>query len=136
MNKPMQRDLFTGELVKSPKRGDGRHVKLKREGHERAAVPGMASYAGEGPHGRVCRDCHWYGTVRVTRPDLDTVENAIGVCALWAQRMGHAAPSANVDISLCNSCALFLEPRAEARTFVIDPAGTMVLLGEQPPEIS
>jgi hypothetical protein len=126
--KPLQRDLFTGELVKPPKRGDGHHIKLKREGRERAAVPGMASYAGEGPYGRFCRDCHWYGTIRLTRPDLDTVENAIGACALWAQRMGHATPTVKSDISLCNSCALFKEPTSEARIFAIDPAGSMALL--------
>lgn len=128
--KPMQRDLFTGELVvKSPKRGNGHHVKLRHDGGDRAAVAGMASYAGEGPHDRRCRDCHWYGTVKVTRPDYDTVEEAIGACALWAKRMGYATPSVRNDISLCSSCVLFKEPDSDdARGFAIDPTGNMTQL--------
>lgn len=55
--KPMQRDLFTGNLVRPPKAGRGDHILLKRDDAEPVAIPGMAHFAATGPEGKRCRDC-------------------------------------------------------------------------------
>lgn len=55
--KPMQRDLFTGNLVRPPKAGRGDHILLKQGDHEPVAIPGMAHFLGSGPEGKRCHQC-------------------------------------------------------------------------------
>ena len=70
----LQGDLFTGEWqAECPKRGNGSHIRLKPVDGEKPIVPGMASYAGEGPAGTYCRDCAHYGVVAV-QTGVDDVE--------------------------------------------------------------
>lgn len=58
--KPMQRDMFTGNLVKTkPRAGRGDHILLKQEPGERPAIPGMAFFAGTGPEGKRCQHCRF-----------------------------------------------------------------------------
>lgn len=60
--KPMQRDMFTGNLVKTkPKSGRGDHIILKDDGVGLAKVPGMAYFAGTGPAGKRCQHCKHLG---------------------------------------------------------------------------
>lgn len=57
--KPMQIDMFTGNLVRTkPKTGkpDGSHVVLKDDDAP-IAIPGMAHFAGAGPEGKRCYQC-------------------------------------------------------------------------------
>lgn len=56
--KPMQRDMFTGNLVKTkPRAGRGDHIVLKDVPGMPSAIPGMAHFAGTGPAGKRCRHC-------------------------------------------------------------------------------
>lgn len=56
--RPMQRDMFTGNLVKGkPKIGRGNHILLKPLEGEQYAIPGMAHFAGTGPEGKRCSQC-------------------------------------------------------------------------------
>jgi len=56
--RPMQRDLFTGNLIATrPKAGRGGHVLLKAGPDEKYPVPGMAHFAGTGPAGKRCQHC-------------------------------------------------------------------------------
>lgn len=60
--KPMQRDMFTGNLVKTkPKSGRGDHIVLKDDGLGLVKVPGMAHFSGSGPKGKRCSDCQHLG---------------------------------------------------------------------------
>jgi hypothetical protein len=121
-----QGDLFGEWSNKRPRSGDGRHVKLKDGGDERIVVPGMASYAGEGPANKYCQDCHWFGSVLLRRPDGDTVEHASEACAQWAKRMGHAAPqSRRRNIGHCASCKHFRDAQDQFRAFRISAAGDL-----------
>lgn len=62
--KPMQRDMFTGNLVsKPPKAGRGDHIVLKRESTEPTVVPGMAHFPGTGPEGKRCQHCAHFGDI-------------------------------------------------------------------------
>ena len=89
--KPVQIDLLSGELVlKKPKSGNGSHILLKREGEEKAAVSGMASWAGSDPEGKYCEDCAFYGSVAVQRPN-SLVDRALAACLRAGSR--HAAPA-------------------------------------------
>ena len=90
-----------------PKRGNGSHVRLKPFDGEKPAVPGMASYAGEGPAGTYCRDCVHFGVVAV-QTGVDDVEINRTGCAIYAQRMGHAAPTTRRDIRLFPACKHFV----------------------------
>lgn len=56
--KPMQRDLFTGELSdKKPKAGNGKHIRLHSNHNESIKAPGMAYFPATGPVGRTCGEC-------------------------------------------------------------------------------
>lgn len=57
--KPLQRDLFTGELVTSKiRKGMGDHIKLTHGADRQlTAIPGMAHFAGTGPARKYCQDC-------------------------------------------------------------------------------
>lgn len=121
-----QGDLFGEWANKKPKAGDGSHIKLKREPGERGPVPGMASFAGEGPPNKYCQDCYWFGSIMLTRPDLDTIEHASAACVLWAQRMGHAAPPGrNRTIAHCAACKHFRDANDKFRAFRIGPDGAL-----------
>ncbi len=118
-----QGDLFGEWSDRRPKAGDGRHIKLKSD-DQHIVVPGMASYAGEGPPYKYCQDCHWFGSVMVRRPDLDTVEHASQACALWAKRMGYASPLGRKrDIAHCAACKHFRDAQGPFRAFRINAAG-------------
>jgi hypothetical protein len=123
--KNLQGDLLSGEwTAKPPRRGDGSHVRLKPLDGEKAVVPGMASYAGEGPPGRHCRDCDHFGEV-IVQTGADAVEmNRASGCVLYSKRMGHAAPTGRRTISLCRACKHFSEADgASPRRFVVDHTG-------------
>src|SRR5262245_60868366 len=103
-----QRDLFTSEWqAKKAKRGNGSHIRLKPVDGEKPIVPGMASFAGEGPPGTYCRDCIHFGVVAV-QTGVDDVEINRTGCAIYAQHMGHAAPTTRRDIQLCAACKHFV----------------------------
>lgn len=131
---PRDVDMFTGEVVtKPPKRGNGRHIVLKPTGIEKPVVPGMASYAGEGPHGKYCRDCDSFGEVAVVRPDgAETIEMNRRGCVKWASRMGHAQPMGARSIDACAACKHFTEAVKPVRRFVIDQAGKIIPLDNFP----
>jgi hypothetical protein len=126
--------MFSGEVVtKPPKRGNGSHIVLKATGIEKPVVPGMASYAGEGPPNKYCRDCDSFGEVAVVRPDgNETVEMNRRGCVLWASRMGHAQPMSAKSIEICDACKHFTEAAKPARRFVIDQAGEVIPVDEFP----
>jgi hypothetical protein len=64
--------------------------------------------------------------VLVRRPDNDTVEHASEACAIWASRMGHAAPLArHRDIRHCAACKHFREAQETTRAFTIDAEGAL-----------
>lgn len=137
--KPMQRDMFTGELMeRPPKRGNGSHIALKPIGIEKPTVPGMADYAGEGPTGKYCRDCRHFGEVAVQRPngltqEIGTVEMSRGGCSIWASRMGHASPIGGKGVELCGACKLFEDREGKLPScFVIGPSGVLTRLHSFP----
>lgn len=105
---PQQIDLLTGDVVlKPPKRGNGSHVVLKPCGIEKPVVPGMASYAGEGPAGKRCEDCRWFGTVAIHRPSGD-IDEKTDACVRAAQLFGRL-PMVRTDIKHCSACKLFVQ---------------------------
>ena len=118
-----QGDLFTGKWeAKPPERGSGSHIRLRSLNCEKLIVPGMASYAGEGPAGKYCKDCDHFGEVAVQHA-LDKPEKNCAGCSIYAQYMGHAAAVPRRDIRFCAACKYF-QPADEAdRRFVVDQAG-------------
>lgn len=123
--KPMQRDLFTGELVlKPPKIGRGDHIKLKSFPGEKPRVPGMASWAGDGPKDKYCYQCHHYGTVSVMNQRGDKTECLSGACAQYAKRTGKL-PMVQVDIAFSPACNVFQDGDGEPRTWLLDNAGKL-----------
>ncbi len=119
----LQGDLFTGKWeAKAPKRGNGSHVRLKRLDGEKPAVPGMASYTGEGPAGTYCKDCAYFGEIAVQVTPNAVEKNPAG-CAIYTQHMGHAAPTRRRDISLCASCRFFENADEPMRRIIVDQAG-------------
>lgn len=130
--KPMQRDLFTGELVTGRiKRGRGDHIKLTSFEGDKACVPGMASWANTGPQGLYCRDCAYWGDVGIKSSSSKEVDLATGVCALFSRRMGaHVSPWR--DISVCGSCDQFKRSNgSNKRNWLIGPDGNMSEIGPQ-----
>ncbi len=125
--KYLQGDLLSGDwMAKPPKRGNGSHLRLKALEGEKPAVPGMASYAGEGPPGRYCRDCDHFGEVAVQTGAGAVEMNRAGGCVLYARRMGHAAPIGRSSISLCSACKHFTETSGGSpRRFVVDHCGVV-----------
>jgi len=119
----LQGDLLTGEWqAKPPKRGLGSHIRLRSLDGEKSAVSGMASYAGEGPAGKYCKDCGYFGGVGVQRSPDAAEKNAAG-CTLYAQGMGHAAPTPRRDIRVCAACKHFMAADEAPRNFIVDQAG-------------
>jgi hypothetical protein len=131
---PTQIDLLTGDLVVNPpKRGDGSHIKLKPAGFEKPIVPGMASYAGEGPEGKHCNDCAFFGEVAVLRPDAkETVEMNREGCVKFASRSGHASPGYKTNIRYCSACSLFEERVRAISRFVVNMDGEVIPLDQFP----
>jgi hypothetical protein len=130
-----QRDLFTGEWdAERPKRGNGSHVRLKPVDGEKAVVPGMASYAGEGPAGCYCKSCACFGVVAV-QTGVDDVEINRTGCAIYAQRMGHAAPTTRRDIRFCAACKHFVPGDESKLHFIIDRAGVVHRVEKFPPDL-
>jgi hypothetical protein len=135
-NNAQQRDLFTGEWeARHPKRGNGFRVRLKPVDGEKAVVPGMASYAGEGPAGCYCKSCACFGSVAV-QTGVDDVEINRTGCAIYAQRMGHAAPTTRRDIRLCAACKHFVPGDESKRHFIIDRAGVVHRAEKLPPDLA
>lgn len=124
---PRDVDMFTGEVVTKPsKRGNGSHVKLKPVGIEKPVVPGMASYAGEGPQGKRCEDCRWFGRVTVRRPDGDsTHEEADEACVRAAQLLGRV-PAMRTHIKLCAACKFFTAAKPKPRVYHIHKDGATI----------
>jgi hypothetical protein len=121
----LQRDLLTGEWESTPpKRGNGSHVRLKTLDGEKLVVPGMASYAGEGPAGKYCKDCGHFGEVAVQCTPNATEVNPAG-CAIYAQHMRHAAPTGRRDIRVCAACKYFVAADEASRRFIIDQVGAI-----------
>jgi hypothetical protein len=130
-----QGDLFSKEWQTEPsKRGDGSHVRLKSVDGEKPVMPGMASYAGEGPAGTYCRDCAHFGEV-VVQTGVDDVEINRTGCAIYAQRMGHAAPTTRRDIRLFPACKHFVAGDESKRHFIIDRAGVVHRVEKFPPDL-
>jgi hypothetical protein len=131
----LQGDLLTGEWhAKPPKRGNGSHVRLTKLDSEKPAVPGMASYSGEGPVGKYCRDCANFGEVAVQIGVDDAEINRTG-CAIYAQRMGRAAPTTRRDIRHQKACKHFVAGDESKRHFIIDRAGALHGVDKFPPDL-
>jgi hypothetical protein len=131
----LQGDLFTGEWqTKPPKRGGGSHVRVKEQEGEKAIVPGMASYAGEGPAGSYCQDCVYFGEVAVQTGVDDLEINRTG-CVIYAQHMGHAAPTTRRDIRLCPACKHFVAADESKRHIIIDRADGVHRVEKFPPDL-
>lgn len=131
----LQGDLLTGEWqAKPPKRGSGQHIRLKLLDGEKAVVPGMASYAGGGPAGAHCRDCGHFGVVAV-QAGVDKVEINRTGCTIYAQRMGHAAPTTRRDIRLSAACKHFMAAEEANRHFIVDRAGGVHRVEKLPPDL-
>ena len=130
-----QGDLFTGKWqAERPKRGNGSHVRLKPLDGEKRIVPGMASFLAEGPAGKYCRDCDHFGEVAV-QTGIDGFEINRTGCAIYAQRMGHAAPTTRRDIRLCAACKHFVPGDESKRHFIIDRAGVVHRVEKLPPDL-
>jgi hypothetical protein len=131
----LQLDLFTGEWQdKPPKRGTGSHVRLKRFEDEKPAVAGMASFADEGPMGKYCKDCGYFGEIAVQRT-ADAIEKNPAGCVFWAQRMGHAAPTTRRDIRFCAACKHFVAADEAVRCFIVDQAGVVYGIDHLPADL-
>lgn len=131
----LQGDLLSGQWTsKTPKRGDGQHIRLKSlVDNEPVAMPGMAGFSGAGPKGTYCRDCAHFGDKIAVQTGSNTIEKAKAGCEVWAQRMGHAAPSPWRDIRLCPSCKHFEKATDPTpRCFIIDVAGIIHRLEDMP----
>ena len=96
----------------------------------------MADFSGGGPAGTYCRDCNHFADEIAVQTGINTIERTRSGCVIWAQRMGHAAPSPRRDIRLCPSCKHF-EQAADAspRCFIIDSAGTSYRLDSMPEDL-
>lgn len=131
----LQGDLFTNEWqVERPKRGNGSHIRLKLLDSEQPIVPGMASYAGDGPKGKYCKDCGHFGEVAVQRTPDDIEMNKAG-CVIYAQRIGHAAPTRRCDIRFCAACKEFEEAGDQTRRFIVDQAGAVHQVRQFPADL-
>jgi hypothetical protein len=130
-----QGDLLSGQwLSEPPRRGNGQHVKLKGD-DQRVVVPGMAGFSGEGPAGRYCRDCRHLADEIAVETGINVVERGGAGCAIWAQRMGHAAPLPRRDIRFCRSCKHFEPADASSRCVIIDSAGMNYRLDRMPADV-
>jgi hypothetical protein len=129
-----QGDLLSDQWSsKPPRRGAGRHIRLKALGNDQGVVvPGMAGFSGGGPVGTYCRDCNHFGEKIAVQKGIDAIEKTRDGCVVWASRMGHAAPLPRHDIRLCCSCKHFEAADASPRFFVIDMAGEVHRLTTMP----
>lgn len=108
--KPMQRDMFTGNLVhKPPKAGRGGHLRLKNAPGDKYLVPGMAYFAGTGPEGKRCRHCKHLDDIKVWRgrggQDCSTPE-------LAGQKLNTPAKRIEADAcrKACEMCEGIVQP--------------------------
>jgi hypothetical protein len=133
----LQGDLLSGEwLNRAPRRGNGKHIRLKSPDGERVAVPGMADFSGEGPAGTYCRDCNHFADEIAVQTGINTIEKTRSGCVIWAQRKAHAAPSPRRDIRLCPSCKHFEQAaNASPRCFIIDGGGVSDRLDSMPEDL-
>ena len=134
----LQGDLLSGEWrSQPPRRGTGDHIRLTPLGDDqRIPVPGMADFSGEGPAGTYCRDCVHFADEIAVQTGINTIEKTRFGCMIWAQSMGHAAPSPRRDIRLCPSCKHFEKaPDASPRCFIIDSAGTSYKFDSMPEDL-
>jgi len=134
----LQGDLLSGEWTsRMPKRGDGQHIRLKSlVDSEPVAVPGMAGFSGAGPKGTYCQDCVHFADEIAVQTSSNTIEKTKAGCEVWAQRMGHAAPSPRRDIRLCPSCKLYEKPAdATPRCFIIDSTGSSRRVESMPEDL-
>jgi hypothetical protein len=133
----LQGDLLSGEWrSESPRRGSGQHIRLKSPGGERVVIPGMADFCGGGPAGTYCRDCNHFADEIAVQTEINAIEKTRAGCAIWAQRMAHAAPSPRRDIRLCPSCKHFEKAaNASPRCFIIDRAGVSYRLESMPEDL-
>lgn len=134
--KALQGDLLSGQwLSEPPKRGNGRHIRLKQDVDQRVVVPGMADFSGAGPAGTYCRDCVHLGDEIAVQTGIDAIEKTRAGCAIWSRRMARAAPSPRRDIRLCRSCKHFAAADASPRCFIIDSAGVSHQLDQMPNDV-
>lgn len=112
--KPMQRDLFAGNLVRSaPKAGKGDHVLLKRPDDEPVAVPGMAHFAGTGPEGKRCSQCLHCQDVSVWGRDFTSPEKA---------GLKEGTPPRRIEFNACAKAADLYDGHAQKGGIQHNPA--------------
>jgi hypothetical protein len=134
----LQGDLLSGEwLISAPRRGNGKHIRLKLlSDDQQVAVPGMADFSGGGPAGTYCRDCNHFADEVAVQTGINTIEKTRSGCVIWAQRMAHAAPSPRRDIRLCPGCKHFEQAaNASPRCFIIDRGGVSDRLDSMPEDL-
>jgi hypothetical protein len=92
----------------------------------------MADFSDGGPPGTSCRDCNHFADEIAVRTGINAIERARAGCAIWAQKMAHAAPSPRRDIRLCRSCKHFEQASGvSSRCFIVDAAGVMYRIDSQ-----
>jgi len=97
LKRPMQRDLFTGNLVRTkPKAERGDHVLLKRPDDEPVAIPGMAHFAGTGPEGKRCSHCSLCRDISVWGRDFISADKA---------SLKDGTPPRRVEVNACAKAA-------------------------------
>ena len=89
-----------------------------------------------GPAGTYCRDCNHFADEIAVQTGNNTIEKTRFGCMIWAQSMGHAAPSPRRDIRLCPSCKHFQKaPDASPQCFIIDRAGASERIDGMPEDL-
>jgi hypothetical protein len=84
----LQGDLLSGEwLSRAPRRGSGRHIRLKSPDGERVAILGMADFCGGGPAGTYCRDCNHFADEIAVQTGINTIEKTRSGCMIWVRKM-------------------------------------------------
>ena len=66
---------------------------------------------------------------------VDDVEINRTGCAIYAQRMGHAAPTTRRDIRFFPACKYFVAGDKPRRHFIIDRAGVVHRVEKLPPDL-
>lgn len=102
--RPMQRDLFTGELVtKKIKPGSGDHILLKNNDGPRL-VRGMAHFPATGPQDKRCSDCRYLQDIPVW-----------GRGKMTPQEAGYQSDKQPkfIEINACMKAALLMERQVQ-----------------------